>query len=75
MSVKERGCGQRVENGLYACVGESVNGMPIDYFLLDPVVEWHKMSRAPEIYTDEHGENHLVMGVGKSFYPFVPDFV
>jgi len=73
----KRGCGSRQENGLYVCVQSSAEGMPVEYFLVDPVLEWKgaRTLRAPMLVEDRGGVNHLVMGIGKTFYPTVPDFV
>ncbi len=74
-----RGCGSRVEDGLYVCVPMSPFGKPIDYFLIDPAIPFVMPSdvnfRAPYLHKDPQGVNHLVLGVGNSFYPFVSDFV
>jgi len=73
----ERGCGTRVRGGLYACVGVSEFGRPVEHFLFDPPIRWHgpKVLRAPMLVQDEGGVYHMVMTVGKRYYPFVPDIV
>lgn len=71
-----RGCGERDENGLYLCVGISPFGKPIEFFLVDPVLPWKGGTlRAPMLIEDKKGINHVVMWIGETYYPFVPDFV
>lgn len=74
---KSRGCGSRKENGLYACVELSPDGMPIEFFLVDPAIKWEgsKTLRSPMFIEDGKDVTHLILGVGKTYYPFVPDFV
>jgi len=71
-----RGCGERVENALYVCVETSPFGVPIDHFLIDPVVPWEGgVLRSPLLVKDGNGISHIVLSVGSKFYPFVPDYV
>jgi len=71
-----RGCGQRSENGLYVTVGTSPLGCPIEDFLIDPVISWSGgQLRAPMFVEDSKGTVHIILGVGATYYPFVPDFV
>lgn len=71
-----RGCGKRVKGGLYACVGSSPYGKPLEDFLLDPPKEWtNGPFRAPIIYTDNNGINHVIMYVGEENYPYLSDFL
>ena len=72
-----RGCGSRVEGGVYVCADTSPFGKPIYAFLVDPVIEWRgpKVLRSPMIIEDRNGVNHLVLGVGVKFYPYIPDYV
>ena len=76
---RERGCGFRVEGGLYACVESSPYGMPIEWFLTDPVRPWHgEFSRGPILMQDprpDHEEYHMVLWIGATHYPFASDFV
>lgn len=73
----ERGCGYREQDSLYVCVPTDPDGMPIDWFLTDPVRPWHGgQLRGPMLIQDPRmGVYHLVLGVGASYYPFVSDFV
>jgi len=78
-TVKERGCGTREENGLYACVPTSPFGKPVDYFLQDPAIpieisEGESM-RAPLFRKDPNDVYHLIMGVGTTYYPFISDYI
>lgn len=71
-----RGCGTREENALYLEIPTSPFGQPIEYFLIDPPIPWKGgQLRSPMIIEDRRGIKHLVMGVGKMFYPYVPDIV
>lgn len=71
-----RGCGERAENALYVCVAESPLGMPIEYFLVDPVVAFEgKILRSPMLIRDRFETVHFALGIGKMYYPFVSDFV
>jgi len=70
-----RGCGYR-EEGLYAVCETSPFGKDISYFLIDPVVPWKGPHlRAPMLEPNRHGVNHIIMGVGVKYYPFVCDWV
>ena len=75
--TEERGCGSREQGGLYMCMPLSENGFPIEHFLVDPSVEWKSDTnlRAPMLISDVDGVFHVVLGVGKKFYPTVSDFV
>jgi len=75
--MTDRGCGSRVENALYCCVETSPFGKPIEDFLVDPVIAWHgaKTLRAPMLIQDSNQVNHVVLGIGKEYYPFTSDFV
>jgi hypothetical protein len=76
MMRTERGCGERQENALYMCVAMSPHGLPIEHFLVDPPQPWtRKVPRSPEPYKAPSGNWHLFQGVGKTYYPFVSDFV
>lgn len=77
MPKGSRGCGDRQDGGLYITVGLGNFGLPLEEFIVDPVVAWQgaRTLRAPMIIADAKGINHLVMGIGKQFYPFVSDFI
>lgn len=71
-----RGCGSRQEGGLYACTSTSVFGRPVEEFVIDPAREFRgEAFRAPILYQDQDGVNHMLIWIGAEFYPFVPDFV
>lgn len=71
-----RGCGARVEGGLYACTDVSPFGKPIEFFLVDPAVRWiGPQLRSPMLAEDGEGVVHVLIGVGAEYYPTVPDFV
>ena len=71
-----RGCGFR-STGLYLCISESPFGKPIEHFLVDPPVLWKssKTLRSPMLIEDKQKINHICLGIGKKYYPFVSDFV
>ena len=72
-----RGCGYRTAGGLYACVPMSADGMPVEWFLTDPVKPWSGGTiRSPMLIKDPRtGVYHFVLGVGASYYPFASDFI
>lgn len=71
-----RGCGEREEGGLYACVGLGDNGAPIEVFTLDPAIPWDRGPfRAPQFHQRQDGVWDLVMWVGAEAYPYAPDFI
>lgn len=77
--MASRNCGsKRIENGLYICVESSPFGMPVEYFLLDPVrpVDIEPF-RTPIILErkDGSGINDIMVYIGKQFYPFIPDYI
>lgn len=63
-----RGCGTRKAGGTYLCCGQSPNGLPIEYFVLDPVrlwaTEWHRGFRIIK----GKNCNHVVIFVSDSDY-------
>lgn len=72
----ERGCGYRPQDSLYLCVETSPFGVPIEYFLVDPVVSWSgEQLRAPMFVEDSKEVLHIILGIGSTYYPFVSDFV
>ena len=74
--MPRRGCGDRADGGLYVEVEMSEDGMPVDWFIVDPALPFDgKLPRSPLIIPDSNNVNHLLLGIGKSFYPFVSDFV
>jgi len=72
-----RGCGTRHRNALYVCVGTSPFGKPLEYFMVDPPKPWKgpKTVRAPMLIQDRNGINHILLGIGKEFYPYPSDFL
>jgi len=77
ISIVQRGCGFRRQNGLYVCVDSSPLGYPIEYFIQDPAIPWKgaKVLRAPMLIEDRHGINHLALGIGAKYYPYPADFL
>lgn len=76
--MTERGCGTREESSLYACCPVSPDGLDIEYFLIDPAIPWNgKQLRGPMLVKSKRhpGVFNVIIGVGKEFYPFVPDFI
>lgn len=73
--VVTRGCGQRVDNGLYITVPSSPFGRELEYFLVDPVIRWEGGNlRAPMLVPDPNGIYHVMLGIGKEYYPYFSDF-
>ena len=74
--MAKRGCGYRIEGGLYLCCGMSLFGQPIEEFLVDPsMLTDLQPSRAPQLVEHTGGIYHVVIWVGEAFYPLVPDFI
>lgn len=74
--MPERGCGSRQQGGVYLCVESSFFGFSIEHFLVDPPTPWEGgQLRAPMLVVGQDDVKHVVLGVGKEFYPYVPDFV
>lgn len=76
--MAERNCGTRKNNGLYVCVNSSPFGLPVEHFLLDPVVSSElKSFRTPIIVErkDGGGIADIIVYIGKEAYPFIPDFI
>lgn len=81
---KRRACGTRDKESLYATFPSSALGYPLEYFYIDPVSpHTGKQLRAPKPITvettNEKGETievtHLLLGVGKTYYPSPVDFI
>lgn len=77
MTTQRRGCGEREQDGLYACVETSPYGKPIEWFFTDPVRPYHgPQIRSPLVITDPRTEvKHLVLGIGAMYYPSPFDFI
>jgi len=82
--MSSRGCGSRKDGGLYLEIVTGSSGRPIEDFLLDPVQVWEGAPslRAPMLIdsTNSYGiegkpVKHIIMMVGKEFYPTIPDFI
>lgn len=75
-SAITRGCGQREEGGLYACVSGG-GDTPIEQFIIDPVIPWtHGPFQGGIVsYQPASGGYDLIMWVGAEYYPYVPDFI
>lgn len=74
----KRGCGTRVEGGIYAECGLSETGAPLERFLFDPVVPVPADLTIPiqGVGTMTNGETtHVVDRVGVAFYPNASDFI
>ena len=72
-----RGCGERQEGGLYACVGAASGGagMPLEHFIVDPPVPWQQGPfRGSQLHERPDGIIDLVMWVGQEHYPYPSDF-
>lgn len=76
-----RGCGERTPGGLYVECGVSnaQDGLPIEAFLLDPplpVPEGADLVNKATVW--QHpvtGINHLMLWIGATHYPYLPDFL
>lgn len=76
----ERGCGMRVAGGLYGECRTSREGMPIEYFIVDPPrVLDHDMMQVSAMgvtsIMSSDGKTSLLDWVGADSYPNVADFI
>jgi len=64
-----RGCGQRIRGGCYACTGLSPFGKPIEEFLIDPPISIDtEPFRSPQMFQKD-GRNHVFIWIGEQYYP------
>ncbi len=74
----KRGCGSRKKGGVYWETNLSKGGLPVEYFLVDPVIEvqpeWG-MSDRGMTFIEINKVWHLLDHVGEIFYPNVADFI
>lgn len=75
-----RGCGRRVQGGIYSEMGLSPNGKPLEYFVMCPpiVVDKDELGLRPlgvSLIEDAEGVFHIWDWVGSRFYPNVTDFL
>lgn len=73
----KRGCGSRKQNGLYMCTGLSSEGKPIEEFVLDPArpFQGNDPFRAPLLVEREDKPADVIVWIGESYYPYVPDYI
>jgi hypothetical protein len=76
----ERGCGSRVAGGIYLETPNEEDGLPLEWFLVDPPEEaedYREMGITPRgtSMIERHGVWHVVDWVGYKHYPHVADFV
>ncbi len=75
-SAIRRGCGYRVEHGLYACVPTGADGVSIEDFILDPPLPWTQGHfRGPRLYERQSGVTDMILWIGQEHYPYVSDFI
>lgn len=75
-----RGCGTRVEGGIYAECGHSPFGEPLEYFLIDPpmIIDPDELGLSAvgvKLVEGPDGITHVMDWVGKNHYPNVADFL
>lgn len=75
-----RGCGDRKEGAGYVCCGVGAEGMPIEYFVVDPAIPWpgefqRGVKILPRSPKEPDGLQDLAIFVGKKDYPSAWDFV
>ncbi len=73
----ERGCGRRMKRGIYAELGLSPFGRPVEDFLMDPPISVEGLDIAAQGVTwiERDGAWHLIDWVGSNYYPNIADFV
>lgn len=74
-----RGCGERVEGGVYACCSLSPSGIPIEFMFADPPqpIEPKAYGLRPRgvRMIEFQGRFHLMDWIGAVHYPNAPDFL
>lgn len=76
-----RACGDgRTADSVYMECGLSLNGRPIEHFLLDPpqrvdIVQFGLSAIGTKTFQDTDGTTHIVDWIGKEHYETVSDFV
>lgn len=71
-----RGCGKsRTEESPYACTGLDAEGVPIEHFLVDPVIPWPGGWQRGAKIIQKGDTHHLVIFIGKEFYPSPWDYL
>lgn len=79
LGTVRRGCGKRVTGGIYAEVGLSPYGRPLEDFLIDPPlvadVDALGISAIGVTLVERAGVTHIADLVGSDSYPNVADFV
>lgn len=71
-----RGCGRRVEGGVYLECGTAPGGAPLEHFFCDPPIPYepdHKIG--VDIQLGPDGLYHVVDYVGSEHYPWTADFI
>lgn len=78
-SSVSRACGRRIRGGVYAETGLSGDGLPIEYFIVDPPipVEISQLGLASVgvQLIAINGVHHIFDVVGQEFYPYPCDYV
>jgi hypothetical protein len=81
-TIVPRGCGERVEGGLYAECGLGERGSPLESFLVDSPLplpdglDRRALANKAQVWEDPRTRVcHLVIWVGAEHYPFVADYV
>lgn len=74
-----RACGRRVRGGVYAETRLSEDGLPIEYFIVDPPtpVDLDELGLAPVgvQLIEAGGVTHIFDVVGGEFYPYPADYI
>ncbi|GEM_PF-693335 len=74
-----RGCGTRKKGGLYVMseLNEEGGGKPIEDFLIDPIIPAldQKPFRSPQFFQTKDKIWHILIWVGKQFYPTPIHFI
>ncbi len=78
-SSVSRACGRRIRGGVYAETRLSEDGLPIEYFIVDPPtpVELSQLGLAAVgvQLIEINGVRHIFDVVGQEFYPYPADYV
>lgn len=70
-----RGCGKRVEGGVYIETNRSPEGRPVEHFLADPPFPYEPDHKVGQEIVERDGVFHVIDWIGASHYPYASDFL
>lgn len=70
-----RGCGTRVQGGVYLEVGLSSSGTPLEHFFIDPPLPMTVDTKVGVELIERNGVVHVLDWIGSESYPYASDFL